>query len=281
MNINNTDKFCFFYKNELPDFGDDFIYIKLGKKEKLDNNKNYKIIFETDCRDNISSSNPWLWDYTGLYLLYKNNLVTKKNILVLHYDAVLEKNWEEKLSRFDGRLGVFGELTLKEWVCFNKPVNVLPFIEIDEIFNKIFGKSFWKIVRDSKIELVAGFSQFLATKNVFNKMMGFLIPVIDYIKNKKPSIAYYAHLMEICWALFCALEGYQLLPFCKHEVSSSHLYGRDLCFDPLYVSKRFESIVNEDIDVATVYEASGLILDELSPFKLESKVEPSKNLHLL
>ena len=109
----------------------------------------------------------------------------------------------------------------------------------------------------------------------------FLVPLINHVKDKRPSIAYYAHFMEICWAFFCALENYQLLSFCKHEVSSSHLYGRNLCFDSLYVSKSYGQIVNEEFDVETVYKNSGLKLCDLSPFKQRSKVEPYKNVHLL
>ncbi len=69
MDINNTDKFCFFYQKTVPEIGHDFTYVKLGKKECLEHSENKKVIFETDCEDNIVESNPWLWDYTGLYML--------------------------------------------------------------------------------------------------------------------------------------------------------------------------------------------------------------------
>lgn len=281
MDINNIDKFCFFYKTSVPEIGDDFTYVKLGKKETLEQSENKKIIFEADYKDNIIAANPWLWDYTGLYLLYKNNLVSKKNILVLHYDAYPEDDWRKKLDSFSGELGVFGETKISEWLCYNKPVNILPFIEINDIFLSVFKVSYWSIIESMKIKKIAGFSQFVSTYQVWQEMMEFLIPLIDFVKNKQPSIAYYAHLLEICWGTFCARRNYELLDFCSNEVSSSHLYGQDINFKKKYMESYFNDIVKKKISVKEAYLKAEIDIDKLLKYTLYSENTPDENLSLL
>src|SRR3989338_10597558 len=80
-------KICFFYKPEVPDFGKEFTYLKLGKKENIFNPNNYSVIFESDLTYNLSKYNEYFMDYSGLYALYKNNLIKEDYMLLIHYDT--------------------------------------------------------------------------------------------------------------------------------------------------------------------------------------------------
>jgi len=83
-------KICFFYKPEVPDFGKEFTYMKLGKKEDVFNPNSYSVIFEADLPGNLSRYNEHFLDYSGLYALYKNKLINEEHMLLIHYDTQIQ-----------------------------------------------------------------------------------------------------------------------------------------------------------------------------------------------
>jgi len=204
-------KICFFYLPDVPDFGKEFIYIKLGKKEGVNNPKQYFIIYEADLPHNLSKYNEYLLDYSGLYALYKNNLITKDYLLLIHYDTkILHKRWIEIISeRVRNNNVVFST-----WPIKGKMSDVEKWIDkkINDVFINTYNKSFDEFLKEKNIAILPNSSQFACTKDTFCSLMHFLLPLYDYILNVNDKTFLYAHLLERAWGLYFSINKYKTVP---------------------------------------------------------------------
>jgi hypothetical protein len=156
----------------------------------------------------------------------------------------------------------------------DKPVAVLMFLELDEVFRQVTGEGFWSTLEKHKVTRVAGWSQFLATRDVWERMMQYLAPFIEHLKDRRPSLAYHAHLIEMCWGYFCALENYQRVSFLKDGPPSTHLYGKPLRFDVDRFEGNYERILKGEMTVREAYQEAGLDSAPLEPHLRETPVSP-------
>jgi hypothetical protein len=219
-------KICFFYKPEVPDFGKEFTYIKLGKKENIQNAKRHNVIFEADLRENLSKYNEYLMDYSGLYALYENNLIKEKHMLVIHYDTdILDNKWMQIIEKsvksgsvvfYDYSIDKDAGTEIAKWV-YNK---------IDDIFILAHNKTYLSILKKEKITKLPMSSQFACSRDTFLKLMKFLLPIYEVIM-RQPDISFkYAHLLERSWSIFFAKEGYIVKPVIEDQHLCSESYGK-------------------------------------------------------
>lgn len=240
-------KICFFYKPEVPDFGEEFTYVKLGKKENISNPNSYSIIFEADLPNNLSRYNEYFYDYSGLYALYKNNLVKEEYMLLIHYDTqILHKKWIEIIKAYVRKNNViFSNRALDDeravickWI----------YKRIDSIFLKTHKKTFLSLLKTNKIYEIPNSSQFACRRETFHKLMDFLLPMYEHILSEKDLSFKYAHLMERAWGLFFAMEGYKKVAVIKDSHNESKSYGEhqiDQLIDIPILTTALEKNVNK------------------------------------
>ncbi len=140
-------RFCFFYLPQVPDFGSEFVYLKLGKKEPIANPCGHTVVFEADLPENLSDLNAYLMDYTGLYALYKNGLVTAERVLVIHYDTqILHKAWDRVVQG----AACSSDVVFSTWAIDKERAEVCEWVykRIDDVFLEVHGRTFlsfsWK-----------------------------------------------------------------------------------------------------------------------------------------
>jgi len=216
-------KICFFYLPEVPDFGRDFTYLKLGKKEEISNPNDYPVIFEADLPENLSKYNEHLLDYSGLYALYKNNLVTEDHMLLIHYDAhILHKKWVEIITGCLHKNNV----VFSTWpvATVTNEVGEWLYSRIDNIFLETYKHSFFPYLKTRNITTLPNSSQFACSCDTFNSLMKYLLPLYEYILNCQDISFLYAHLLERGWGLFFALHKYKLVPVTKDSHNQSANY---------------------------------------------------------
>lgn len=206
-----VQKICFFYLQNVPDFGKDFLYFKLGKKEELINPKNYSIIYEADLPINLSKYNEYLLDYSGLYALYANNIVTKDYLLLIHYDTKIKhKKWIEIIcERVRHNNIVFSTWPIKEKM---NEVEKWVYCRINDLFTAAYNKSFDEYLNEKKIFVMPNTSQFACKRDTFYSLMNFLYPLYDQILKLNDKTFLYAHLLEKAWGLYFALTKYKTVP---------------------------------------------------------------------
>lgn len=225
-------KICFFYLPEVPDFGPDFTYIKLGKKENISNPNNYSVIFEADLPDNLSRYNEHFFDYSGLYALYKNNLIKEDYMLLIHYDTqILNKKWIEIIKARVRKNNV----VFADWAIDNERSEISRWIykRIDNVFINTHDESFLSLLKKNDICKIAQTSQFACSRKVFYRLMDFLMPLYEYVLHRKDLSFRYAHLMERAWGLFFAMEKYERVPVVKDSHNESKNYGENIIDIPI------------------------------------------------
>lgn len=232
LNPIRLQKFCFFYLPEVPDFGSDFTYLKLGNKEKISNPKNYFVIFEADLEDNISKYNKYLFDYSGLYALYKNSLIKEDYLLLIHYDTqILHKKWIDIISARVRKNNVI----FAEWAIDNERAEICKWIysQIDNIFLSTHNDSFLSFLKKNKFYKLPTTSQFACRRANFNALMEFLLPIYEYILLKEDLSFRYAHLLERAWGLFFALNGYEKVAVIRDSHNQADCYGETVIDIPI------------------------------------------------
>ena len=225
-------KICFFYKPEVPDFGKKFTYIKLGKKEDVFNPNSYSVIFEADLPDNLSKYNEHFLDYSGLYALYKNNLIKEDHLLLIHYDTqILHKKWIEIIkARVRKNNVVFSTLAIDDEIS---EVARWVYNRIDDIFLATHEQSFLSFLKKNEFDKVPNSSQFACSRETFHSLMEFLLPIYEYILNGNDLSFKYAHLLERAWGLFFALEGYETEPVIRDSHSQAGNYDSNVIDVPI------------------------------------------------
>ena len=222
LNPIKLQKICFFYLPEVPDFGPDFTYLKLGKKENIFNPNNHLVIFEADLEYNLSQYNKYFLDYSGLYALYKNNLVEEDYILLIHYDTqILHKKWIEIISARVRK----NNIVFADWSIDNERSEVCRWIysQIDNIFLNTHNDTFLSFLKKNNVHKLPTTSQFACSKENFYQLMGFLLPIYEYILSKEDLSFRYAHLLERAWGLFFALKGYEKVAVVRDSHNQSYI----------------------------------------------------------
>ena len=225
-------KICFFYKPEVPDFGGDFTYIKLGRKEDVSNPNSYSVIFEADLPDNLSKYNEYFLDYSGLYALYKNNLIKEDYVLLIHYDTqILHKKWIEIIKARVRKNNV----VFSSWAIDDERSEVARWVynRIDDIFLSTHEQSFLAFLKKNEFDKVPNSSQFACSRVTFHELMEFLLPIYEYILSGKDLSFKYAHLLERAWGLFFALEGYETVPVIRDSHSQAGNYDSSVIDVPI------------------------------------------------
>ena len=232
LNPIKLQKICFFYLPEVPDFGPDFTYLKLGKKENIFNPNNHLVIFEADLEYNLSQYNKYFLDYSGLYALYKNNLVEEDYILLIHYDTqILHKKWIEIISARVRK----NNIVFADWAIDNERSEVCRWIysQIDNIFLNTHNDTFLSFLKKNNVHKLPTTSQFACSKENFYQLMGFLLPIYEYILSKEDLSFRYAHLLERAWGLFFALKGYEKVAVVRDSHNQSDSYGETVIDIPI------------------------------------------------
>lgn len=216
-------KVCFFYLPEVPDFGNEFLYLKLGKKEEIRNTHNYNVIFEADLPDNVADLNSIFLDYSGLYALYRNNLITEDYLLLIHYDTkILHNKWKEII-----KANVYKHnIVFSTWPIKKNPNEVGKWVNkrIQSAFWETHKKDFYSILQERNITVLPNSSQFACKKKVFYSLMDFLFPFYEYIKKRDDISFLYAHLMEKAWGTYFALHGYKTFAVIKDSHNQARNY---------------------------------------------------------
>jgi hypothetical protein len=199
-------KICFFYLPKVPDFGPGFTYFKLGEVEPLSNPKSYQVVYEGSQPTNISSHNRHLMDYTGLYALYKGDLLTDEYFLLIHYDTIILKPYWQRLIRSQVR---YSPIVFSTWGIDQERSSISRWVyeRIDEVFLKTHGYTFLSKVVENGISRLPNSSQFACHRDFFYKLMDFLSPIYQYVLTASDLDWRYAHLLERAWGLFFAIEG--------------------------------------------------------------------------
>lgn len=232
LNTIKLQKICFFYKPAVPDFGMEFTYLKLGKKENIFNPNNYSVIFEADLPDNLSKYNEYFLDYSGLYALYKNNLIREDYMLLIHYDTqILHKKWIEIISARVRK----NNIVFSNWPIDNERSEVAQWIysRIDDVFIATHGQYFLSILKKNKLHEIPNTSQFACSRETFYKLMEFLVPIYNYILSGKELSFKYAHLLERAWGLFFALERCKTVSVIKDSHSQAGNYDSRVISVPI------------------------------------------------
>ena len=221
-------KFCFFYKPEVPDFGKDFHYLKLGKKENIFNPLNYNVIFEADLPVNLSQYNEFLLDYSGIYALIQNNLIKKKYILIIHYDTlILHQRWLEIImSKLKKNNVIFSTWPIGG---VGNDIGKWIYSRIDDVFLASHQKPFSSYIKKYKINRLPNTSQFACCQETFDALGRFLLPIYNYILKQNDISFLYAHLLERAWGLFFAIETYKTVPVIKDSHNQANNYLKKCC----------------------------------------------------
>jgi len=206
--------------------------VKLGKKETVVNPNNYEIIFESDLPINLSDYNRCLLDYSGLYALYKNDMIKEEHMLLIHYDTqILHREWINIIRHFAKK----GNVVFSEWPIDKERSEVARWVykRIDDIFLATHGQTFLSFLKDNGIHELPNTSQFACRRETFYKLMEFLMPIYEYILAQQDLSFRYAHLLERAWGLFFALEGYKIQSVIKDSHSQAGNYESDVVDIPL------------------------------------------------
>ena len=225
-------KICFFYLPKIPNFGPDFTYLKLGKKENIFNPNGHEVIFEADLPDNLSKYNKYFLDYSGLYALYKNNLIKEDDLLLIHYDTqILHEKWIEIINALVRKNNVI----FSDWEIDRESSEVAKWIynRIDEIFLETHKNTFLSFLGINKFYKLPNTSQFACSRETFYRLMEFLLPIYEYILSSNDLSFKYAHLLERAWGLFFALEGYETMAVIKDSHSQSGNYDPSVIDVPI------------------------------------------------
>ena len=228
------DKVCFFYLPDVPDFGKEFTYIKLGKKEDISNPNGYSVIFEAELPYNLSKYNEYFMDYSGLYALYKNNLVKQDYLLLIHYDTkILHKKWVEIIKSRVTKYNV----VFSTWPIDKERAEICKWVyeRIDNMFLQTHKKTFLSFLKANKLDKIPNSSQFACHREMFLRLMEFLMPMYDYILTRTDLSYRYAHVLERAWGLFFALEGYKKVSVIKdsHTQDNSKRYAQNVIDFPI------------------------------------------------
>lgn len=217
-------KICFFYLPSVPDFGADFTYIKLGKIEDIYNPNRYSVIYEAELPINISHLNGIFLDYSGLYALYKNGIINQKNLLLIHYDAIIKnKEWVQIIKAFLKK----GDVVFSTWYAQDSNSEVSKWLNnhIDDAFIKSGKSPYNEIISDLKLIRIPNSSQFACKTETFSALMEYLLPLYDYILAQNEKSFLYAHLLERAWGLFFAMQKYQIVPVIADAHTNSKTYS--------------------------------------------------------
>ena len=232
LNPIKLQKICFFYLPEVPDFGPDFTYLKLGKKENIFNPNNHLVIYEADLEYNLSQHNKYFLDYSGLYALYKNSLIKEDYLLLIHYDTqILHNKWIEIISARVRK----NNIVFADWAIDNEKAEICRWIysQIDNIFLNTHHESFLSFLKKYNIHKLPITSQFACSKENFYQLMEFLLPIYEYILSKEDLSFRYAHLLERAWGLFFALKGYEKVAVVRDSHNQSDSYGETVIDIPI------------------------------------------------
>lgn len=220
LNPVNITRVCFFYLPEVPDFGPDFLYFKLGKKETIENPHGYEILFESDMAMNISANNRQLMDYTGLYALRLNNIVATKYMLLIHYDTeILKAYWRPVIETAVRRKSV----VFSTWGIDQERSDISRWVyeRIDDAFCAVKGRTFLSYFREYGLTRLPNSSQFACETTTFHRLMEFLEPFYSLVL-ADPNLNWrHAHLLERAWGLFFAIDGYRAMRVIKDRHSQA------------------------------------------------------------
>lgn len=243
LNPIELQKICFFYLPEVPDFGGDFTYIKLGKKERIINPENYSVIFEADLSENISKHNEHFMDYSGLYALYMNDIIKKDYMMVIHYDTqIRHEKWLEIIQAKVKNSNVI----YSTWDIDREHSEVAKWVycHIDKVFLSTHHRTFLSFLKENGFHRLPNSSQFACRKETFVKLMQFLMPIYEYILAEKKLTFKYAHLLERAWGLFFALENYKIVSVIRDTHSQSFSDPSNVIIIPLLttaINKKVET----------------------------------------
>ncbi|MBU0614827.1 MAG: hypothetical protein KJ601_01940 [Nanoarchaeota archaeon] len=224
-------KICFFYKREVPDFGADFLYLKLGRRERIDNSNDYNVIFEADLPINLSEYNEHLMDYSGLYALHMNKLINEKHMLIIHYDTmILDKEWLKKIEKAVRKDSVvFCDRPVDRDIT--SEVSLWVYKNIDKAFLRFKGKSFLDCIKQNNVSNMVLTSQFACSADTFSTLMEFMLPLYGCLDELQMIGFKFAHLLERSLGLFFSAQGYVKVPVIRDSQSTKYRNGRRIKLD--------------------------------------------------
>lgn len=231
---NNRIEFATKYKENLPiDINDKtiaetFIFIhdqdlviEYEKHNKFSNLYNYKYVFLgnrptdklSDFDNIIYAKNydqniedcPLCTSYTGWYLLWKNNLITKKYVNLFEYDIILDKNIEQNLIKFyesDSEIIGYVPFPMNNYHFIKNPDWNEHILEAIRELHKIdLNIHFDRLLKDNPNALWSSTSNTTFRKDIFDEYMRWFEPIGERIKNTKTcghaherSVTYFVHI---------------------------------------------------------------------------------------
>ena len=165
-------------------------YIFLGNRHIDLIEDNTKVIIANKFDDNLEDY-PYLTAYTGWYLLWKNSLIKTKYVTLLEYDVILNKSFEQIISKFtydNCELIGYVPLSVNNYHFINNPNWVLEFFtSYKTIYNQNIENTLKDLVNENSNLLWSTTSNITFRSDVFNEFMKWFDPVAQLIKDSKTS----------------------------------------------------------------------------------------------
>lgn len=161
-------------------------YVFLGKKDTSKILNNNKVIIATNYENNLEDY-PLFTSFTGWYILWKYNLISKKYVSLFEYDIILNENIDKVQSRlFYDNVEMVGYVPFptsiyhfidnKKWV-----ENIFPAIK--KIYNVDVEKQIRRLMQIKPNLFWSSTSNTTFRKDIFDEFMKWFEPLIPYLKD--------------------------------------------------------------------------------------------------
>ena len=163
-------------------------YVFLGNRDTSKIENNNKVIIARNFKDNLEEY-PLFASFTGWYVLWKNNLITKEYVSLFEYDVILNEKINQSQSKFFyNKADMIGYVPFQtsNYHFINNPdwvEHILPAIK--KVHNYNMEKNLRILMSKNPNLLWSSTSNTTFKIEVFNEFMKWFEPLIPYIKDAK------------------------------------------------------------------------------------------------
>lgn len=184
----------------------DYKYVFLGNRPTDQIEKLQNVIIARNYEKNLEDY-PLFTAFTGWYLLWKNNLITKKFVNLFEYDIVINENLpqiQSKLIYDDWQMIGYVPFpaTHSQYIRERKLVDKL-FLAIKDTYKIDFERSLNNIIKSNPEMLWSSTSNITFNTEVFNQYMTWFEPLIEFMKDD----TYCGHSFERSISFFYLLKN--------------------------------------------------------------------------
>ena len=183
-----------------------YSYIFVGSKDNSKIRNMSNVLIAKDFTTNLENY-PLFTAFTGWYMLWKNNLITKDYVTLLEYDVILQDSFEDSLSEIilnnydligyiPQRMDTYQYIDNPSWVQKIIPaIKKIHDVDIPSVIKSVLNlnpNALWSATNNVTFK-----------KDTFEEYMKWFEPLIDEIKEDK----YCGHAQERAYSFFYTIKN--------------------------------------------------------------------------